>query len=282
MLAAVTGTTPPRDTPVATTTTVRRRSSPSTSASAVDGTLAQVPGEVSLTELDVPGGGPGTGADVLAKVFSAKADVADADPAPRRRRRRGHRRGRAGRGGQRTCWRCHRPVTLQDAGATRRSTALVIANSRLASAAEPRHRLRPPSCSLSVDLAQRDVQAARTGLQDYQAAISGEARRADRHAHHRSGAPRGRAGQPATRARLLNGDTVLPMPLLARRRSGLTTAGAVLGFAPATGVPPCWWTARWAGSPCTSSDDGEAIPARLLRHLHRTGDAAPTGRRPAS
>ena len=74
MLAAVTGATPHG----------RRRTRPSRPTVVavdfgvgVDGTLAQLPGEVALTELDVPGGGPGTGADVLANVFSAQADVAD-------------------------------------------------------------------------------------------------------------------------------------------------------------------------------------------------------------
>ena len=239
MLAAVTGTISPANTPGATTTAAE--ATPTVVAVdfgvGVDGSLAQLPGEVTLSELDVPGGGPGTGADVLANVFSAKADVAtltqtvaddNAALAGLLAAQQAVTNALAGN--------VTDPASLQDTEATLAINNLVFATSRLNSLQNPGGGfaviLQP-----FVDFAQRDVQTARTGLQNYQAALP--AKEAVLTATLTADQGRLAAAQANldTLQRLLNGDTVLPMPLLHVDGSGLTTAGAVLGFAPATGSP---------------------------------------------
>ncbi|HEY5114581.1 MAG TPA: LamG domain-containing protein, partial [Nakamurella sp.] len=233
MLAAVTGTAPAPGTPGAGTTAVTV--APTVVAVdfgvGVDGALAQLPGEISLSELDVPGGGPGTGADVLAGVFSAKADVAtltqtvaDDKNAITAALLAQDAVASALAGGVTDA------VTLQDAGATQAINTLVFANSRLASLQNPGGGfaafLQP-----FIDFAQRDVQAARAGLQDYQAALPAKLAALTATLTTDQGRLAAAQANLDTLQRLLNGDTVLPMPLLHVDGSGLTTAGAVLGFA---------------------------------------------------
>lgn len=75
---------------------------------------------------------------------------------------------------------------------------------------------------------------------------------------------------------LLNGDTVLPMPLLHVDAPGLTTSGAVLGFAPAAGLPVLFDGAL--GRVTLYFRRCWRVPARLLRHVQRPRHAAPAGR----
>lgn len=204
----------------------------------VDGALSQVPGEIGLSELDVPGGGPGTGADVLAQVFSAQADVAmysqtlAADTASL---------GAA----QSTLQSINDaiagkvpgtvPPQYPDVAATLADQQAKVAHlAALRSAAgEIEYALRMQLMAQTQALIDADnatLQAAVPRLTDQIATLTPKV----------TSDQASLAAAQANLARLqdlLNNDTVLAMPLLNVDAAGLTTSGAALGFAPAADSP---------------------------------------------
>ena len=205
---------------------------------AVDGTLAQAPGELALTELDVPGGGPGTGADALAKVFSARADVAELtqeladDGAALSAASQASDAITAVLAGQDPGT---MPAQYADIAATIASYQAISAH--LAALRQSFGQVERLLLTQLIAISEASQSAAQATLAQYQSAVSATvATLTPKVADERE---RLAAAQAALveLEQLLNGDTVLPMPLLDVDASGLTTSGAVLGFAPASGVP---------------------------------------------
>ena len=205
---------------------------------AIDGTLAQLPGELTLSELTVPGAGSDTGDDALANLLTAQADVATFS----------------------------RALTDDTAALAAAQSALAAIDATLAGTTPgpvPSHypdvasaiqnyqaaaghlfALQHDPGELEARLrqqliaqAQALVQTDQTQLQSLRGPLTAQITTLTPQVTSEQAQLAAAQAHLATLEQLLNGDTVLPMPLLHVDASGLTTAGAVLHFAPAAESP---------------------------------------------
>jgi hypothetical protein len=203
---------------------------------AVDGTLSRLPGELILTELTVPDPGQDAGDDVLASLVSAQAAVAavsrtladdTAALAAAHSVLAAIDAALAGTPG---------PVPPQYpdvAGAVQNYQAWTARLAALQTAAGIEAGTRR---SLIAD-AQAAVQAYHTQLQSFQGTFTAQITTLTPQVTSDQAQLAAAQADLAALEQLLNGNTVLPMPLLHVDASGLTTSGAVLGFAPAADSP---------------------------------------------
>ncbi len=205
---------------------------------AVDGTLAQAPGEVTLTELDVPGGGPGTGADVLSKLFGARADVADLTQSLAEHESALSAATQAADAitavlaGQ-----VPGPVPAQYGDVSAAIASYRGISNHLAALRQSFGQVERALLEQLISLAETSLATAQAVLTQQQSTLSGTiATLTPQVADEQTRLAAAQATLDQLK-HLLNGDTVLPMPLLGIDATGLTTSGAVLGFAPASGVP---------------------------------------------
>ena len=204
---------------------------------AVDGTLAQLPGELILSELTVPGADPDTGDDALANLFSAQAAVATLT----------------------------RTLTDDTAALAAVQAALAAINAALAGgtsgAVPPQYpdvasaiqgyqnwtaRVRALQNATGIEAgtrqtliaeAQATVQTYQTQLQSFQGPLTAQVTMLTPQVTSDQAQLAAAQAHLAELEQLLNADTVLPMPLLHVDASGLTASGAVLDFAPAAASP---------------------------------------------
>ena len=205
---------------------------------AVDGTLAQVPGELTLIELSVPGSGPGTGDGALANLLSAQADVATLS----------------------------RALADDTTALTAAQSALAAINATLAGTGSGPVPPQYPDVASAIQnyagatghlsalqndaggienllrqelisQAQAIIQTDQTQLQSFQATLAAQITALTPRVTSDQAQLAAAQANLAALEQLLNADTVLPMPLLHVDASGLTASGAVLDFAPAADSP---------------------------------------------
>jgi hypothetical protein len=206
----------------------------------VDGTLARLPGEVELAELDVPGGGPGTGADVLAKVFSAEADVTDlsaklaAETAQLQAAQAAVAAADAALAGQPLL---PAPVPPQFPDLAQQIVSYQGAAAHLYALQHNPGEIEALLRQQLIAQAQALVQTRSAPIQASRDALAATVPTLTAAVTADQAALASAQANLSTLQQLLDGDTVLAMPLLHVDENGLTTSGASLGFAPATDAP---------------------------------------------
>ena len=204
----------------------------------VDGTLAQLPGEIALVELEVPGAPAGSGGNALSALLAAQADVASltlslsSDTTALTAARSALTAVIATLAGSPTA---SVPPPYPEISAAVNS--YLASTSRLTTLQSDGQWFDQPLLPALIAQAQGEIQAERTQLQTMQTGLL------EQIGNLTSTVATDQVQLVAAQAtvtslgQLLNGNTVLAMPLLHVDASGLTTSGAVLGFAPAVETP---------------------------------------------